>query len=91
MIDKLQILFEKYKFDYLYINPKNISDIEFEFIPDEMFSDFKCKPDYLGTVKINNILIEVYYDKKITPGDVIFKYKDIKKERIVKLEKLLKN
>jgi len=91
MTDKLQILFEKYKFDYLYINPKNIEDLKFIFIPDETIIDFKGKPYYLGKITIDNNLIEVYHDKKITPGDVIFKYKNIKKERIVKLEQLLKN
>ncbi len=90
-MDNLNTLFEKYKFDYIYISPRNIVDLEFEFIPDEMFADFKSKPDYLGTTKINNILIEVFYDKKITPGDVIFKYKDIKKERKIKLISVINN
>ena len=89
MKKKIQILFEKYKFDYIYISPRNINDLEFEFIPDEMFADFKSPPDYLGTIKIDNVFIEVRYDKKITPGDVIFKYKDIKKERNIKLKNIM--
>ena len=89
-MENLKILFEKYNFDYIYINPKNISDIEFEFITEETIIDFKSKPYYLGTIKLNNIIIEVYFDKKITPGDVIFKYKNIKKERSIKLKNLMK-
>ena len=90
-MDKLNTLFEKYKFDYVHISPKNIVDLAFEFIPDEYLTDFKSKPDYLGIIKLNNSIIEVYYDKKITPGDVIFKYKDIKKERKVKLISVINN
>jgi len=85
---KIEILFEKYNFDYIYINPKNIDDIFWDMIPEEMFADFKSLPGYIGLLKINDNFIEVYSDKKITPGDVIFKYKDIKKERSVKLNNL---
>lgn len=88
---KLTILFEKYNFDYIYINPKNIPDLDFLFIPDETVIDFKGKPKYLGAIKINDVIIEVFYDKKITPGDVIFKYKNIKKERVVKLASIINN
>ena len=88
MMKKIKILFDKYKFDYIYINPKNLDYLDWEFIPEESLVDFKSPPGYIGTIKINEKLIEVYYDKKITPGDVIFKYKDIKKERSVKLNTL---
>jgi len=91
MTEKLAILFEKYNFDYIYINPKNISDLDFLFLPDETVIDFKGKPKYLGSIKINEVIIEVFYDKKITSGDVIFKYKSIKKERMIKLSSIINN
>jgi len=88
MMKKIEILFEKWNFDYIYIHPKNIDDIFFELIPEEVLVDFKSPPNYIGSLKINDKLIEVYHDKKITPDDVIFKFKDIKKERSVKLNNL---
>lgn len=88
MMDKIKILFEKYNFDYIYINPKNLDYLDWEFIPEELLVDCKTPPGYIGTIKINNNHIEVYYNEKITPGDVIFKYKDIKKERSIKLNDL---
>jgi len=87
MMDNLKILFEKYNFDFIYINPKNIIDIDFLYDAEMLVLD-NVSENYLGEVKINNTKIRVYYDKKITPGDVIFKYKDIKKERKVKLNNL---
>ena len=88
MIKNLEILFEQYNFDYICINPKNIPDLDFLFIPDETIADYKVKPEYLGSIELNNNIVEVYHNKKITPGDVIFKYKSIKNERKVKLAKL---
>ena len=86
-MDNLKILFEKYNFDFIYINPKNIIDMDFLYDAEMLVLD-NVSENYLGEVKINNTKIRVYYDKKITPGDVIFKYKDIKKERKVKLNNL---
>ena len=91
MKKELTILFEKYNFDYIYINPKNIPDLDFLFLRDETIIDFKGKPHYLGSIKINEVIIEVYFNKKITPGDVIFKYKSIKKERMIKLSSIIDN
>ena len=88
MIKNLEILHTQYKFDYIYINPKNIKDLNFEFKPEEMFADFASPAYYLGSIILNNTDINVYWDKKITPDDVIFKYKDIKKERSIKLSTL---
>lgn len=88
-INKLEELFEKYNFDYIFINPNDIIKIDFLYIPEEIFTDFKSLPNYLGAIKVNNINIEVYWDKKITPGDVIFKYKNIKKERSAKLSNII--
>lgn len=89
MMDNLNILFEKYKFDYIYINPKDIEKLNFEIIKEELFADFKGEPYWVGEIRLNNNTIDVYYDKKITPGDMIFKYKDIKKERRAKLNNLI--
>lgn len=86
----LEKLYLEYNFDYIYINPKDIDNISFEWLPDEYLVDVKLPHDYIGRVKLNNNLIEVYYDKKITPGDVIFKYKTIQKERSIKLDNLKK-
>lgn len=83
----LEKLFEQYNFDYICINPKDIDNIKWEFIPEEVLIDCKTPPGYLGSVKLKDKLFEVYWDKKITPGDVIFKYKTIQKERSVKLKK----
>ena len=91
MMEELAILFEKYNFDYLYINPKGIEYLDWEFIPDETLVDFKGRPGYLGTIILKGTAIEVYYDEKITSGDVIFKYKNIKKERMVKLMSIINN
>lgn len=86
MNEKFRILFEKYNFDFIYINPQDSKHINFEYLPEEILVDFKGKPNYLGTVKINNTNIEVFYNKNISLGHVIFKYKDIKKERRIKLD-----
>lgn len=88
MTEKLQTLFEKYNFDYIYINKKDIEKLDFEMIPEEYLMDYKTPKFYIGTVKLNDSNVEVYWDKKITPGDVIFKYKDIKKERNIKLKNI---
>jgi hypothetical protein len=88
MMDKLNTLFEKYKFDYIYINPKELEYLDWDFIPEESLIDFKSPPGYLGTITLKNKHIEVYYNEKITSGDVIFKYKDIRKERKIKLNNL---
>lgn len=90
MIEKLKTLFEKYNFDYIYINPKQLEYLDWDFIPEETLIDFKSSPGYLGTITLKNKHIEeVYYKEKITPGDVIFKFKDIKKERRIKLNNLM--
>lgn len=90
MIKNLEILYEKYNFDYIYINPKNIDDINFEFIPEETVVDFSVPPNYLGSVKIKQKLIEIYWDKKVNIDDIIFKYKSIKKERLEKIKNIKK-
>jgi len=87
----LEILFEKYNFDFIYINPKQLEYLDWDFIPEELLIDIKTLPGYLGTITLLNKQIEVYYDKKITSGDMIFKYKDIKKERKIKLSNIIKN
>lgn len=88
MMKKLEILFEKYKFDYVYINPKDIDDMLFEYIPEEALIDFSGLPNYLGTINIQNFNIGVYFDKKIKKGDVVFKFKDASKERKIKLNNI---
>jgi hypothetical protein len=90
-MNNIKILFEKYNFDYIYINPKALEYLDWDFIPDELLVDVKHEPGYIGTLSINNSKIKVYYDKKITPGDVTFKYKNIRKERNIKLENLFKS
>lgn len=87
-MEKIKILHEKYNFDYIYINPKNLDYLNWEFIPEETVVDCKLPPGYIGTIKVDKKYIEVYYNEKITPDDVIFKYKDIKKERNIKLQNL---
>lgn len=89
MNEKLKALFEEYNFDYIYINPKELEYLDWDFIPEETLVDFKSPPGYLGKITLKNNHIEVYYNEKITPGDVIFKYKDIRKERRIKLNKLM--
>ena len=98
-INKLIELHDKYNFDYIYINPDNISDFRYywKYIAEEMNVDFTGPKDYLGTIQIvrddeqkyhgtkSPKDVEVYQDKKITPGDVIFKFKNIQEERKVKL------
>lgn len=84
----LEKLFELYSFDYIWINPNDIDNIIFEFIPEEVLVDFRSPQDYLGRIRFGENLVEVYYDKKITSGDVIFKYKSIQKERVIKLNNL---
>ena len=85
---KLEILFEKYNFDNIYIHPDDIDNIEWEFSPEEVFMDFVDAPGCIGIVKLKNKMVYVYWDKKITPGEVIFKYDSLKKERKVKISKL---
>ena len=89
-MEKLKILFEKYNFDYIYINPNDMDKVNFEFLPEEIFADFAHPKFYFGTMKLNNTDINVYWDRKIAPGDIIFKYKDIKKERCIKFLQLNK-
>ena len=95
-INKLIELHDKYNFDYIYINPDNISDFRYywKYITEEMSVDFKSPKDYLGVIQIDKEYVfgkksskdvEVYQDKKITPGDVIFKFKNIQEERKIKL------
>lgn len=88
MMEKIKILFEKYNFDYICINPKSIEYLDWDFLPEEILADCKTEPGYIGTLSVNDSKIKVFYDKKITPGDVIFKFIDIKKERNVKLKNL---
>lgn len=89
-MEQIKILFEKYNFDYICINPKSIEYLDWDFIPDELLADVKTEPGYIGTLSVNDSKIKVFYDKKITPGDVIFKYKNIRKERKYKINNLLK-
>jgi len=89
IMETIQLLYEKYKFDYIYINPENINDIDYLYDAEIILIDNIVR-NYLGEVKINDSKIRVHYDKKITPGDVIFKYKNIKKERCVKLNNIFK-
>jgi hypothetical protein len=91
MREKLEKLHEEYKFDYIYLNPLDLSDVEFEIIPEEVFVDFKTPPGYFGTIKLNESMIEIYCDEKITSGDVIFKFKNIKKERKFKVLNITHN
>ncbi len=88
MLNNLEYLYEKYNFDYIYINQKNIDDLDFVIIPEEILTDFHNPMNYIGTIRIKESNIEVYWNPKITPGDVIFKFKDVKKERKVKLNNL---
>jgi hypothetical protein len=90
-MENLKKLFDKYNFDYIYINPKNVDDLDFEFMPEEILVDFAGPPNYLGTILLKGEKIEVYFNRKITPGDVIFKYKNLKKERSVKLRNVIHN
>jgi len=87
-IEPIKILFEKYNFDFIYINPKNLADLYLKFEPEEYFIDIIDDPNYLGIIKINDVIIEVFQDKTLSIDDITFKYKDIKKERSVKLSKL---
>lgn len=102
MVNKIIELHNKYNFDYIYINPDNISDFRYywKYIAEETSVDFVSPKDYLGVIQLVNDEnkyhgikspkdIEVYQDKKITPGDVIFKFKNLQKERKVKLNNLL--
>ena len=90
-VEKLESLFEEYKFDFISINPKDIDSIDWEFIPEDVLVDSSGIGNYLGKVKLKNTLITVLWNVKITPGDVIFKYKNIKKERSVKLSNIIHN
>lgn len=90
MIEQIKMLFEKYNFDYIRINPKDLHKIDWEFIPEELFIDVKNKPGYLGSININNHIVEVFYDREIEIGNILFKYDNIQKERKYKLNNLLK-
>jgi len=89
MMKKLEILFEKYNFDYIVINPKELEYLEWEFIPEELVADFIGTPGYLGKIKLKDKLLDVYYDKKVPFGEILFKFNDIRKERSIKLSELL--
>jgi len=102
-IDKIIKLHDKYNFDYIYINPDNISDFRYywKYIAEEISVDFTSPKGYLGIIQITRDDeqkyhgvkspkdVEVYQDKNITPGEIIFKFKNIQKERKVKLDNLL--
>ena len=88
-MNELGILFEKYKFDYICINPKALEYLEWEWIPEELVADFIGMPKYLGTIKLKEQNINVFFDDKIERGSIILKYNDIKKERKIKLNNLL--
>jgi len=90
MMEEIKILFEKYNFDYICINPKALEYLDWDFIPEDMFMDIKREPGYLGTITIGKNHIDVFFDKEIERDDVVFKYKDIKKERKYKINNLLK-
>ena len=89
-MEKIKILFEKYNFDYIVINSKCITYLDWEYSTEELRVDFIGKPGYLGSIKINDKLIEVYYDnKKVSLGEILFKFNDIRKERCIKLSEIL--
>ena len=81
-------MFEKLKFDYIYINPKNINDVDFEIINEELLADFNGPPNYLSKLKLNNVIIDVYWNPTIPIGEFTYHYNDVKKERTVKLNNL---
>lgn len=87
-MQKLEILYEKYKFDYIFINSKDIVNLTWTNVSEEDYVDFNAPHGYLGRILLNNNIVEVYHDKKISPGNAIFKYKNIKKERSAKLKNL---
>jgi len=88
MLEKLEKIFDKYNYDFIYINPKDINNINFEYISEETVVDFYGLANYLGLINFNGNIIKVFYDKNITQGDFVFKYNNIKKERKMKLKKL---
>ena len=90
MLKDLPILFEKYNFDYIYINPRDIRNLEFEVKNEELLADFKSPPNYLGSVKINEKYVEVYWNPMVKIGNFSYKFKNIKKERLVKLKQIKK-
>lgn len=90
MLKDLPILFEKYNFDYIYINPKDIKNLEFEVKNEELLADFSGPPNYLGTVKINEKSLDVYWNPMVKIGDFSYRFKNIKKERTVKLKNIKK-
>ncbi|MCX6163596.1 MAG: redoxin domain-containing protein [Ignavibacteriae bacterium] len=53
----MQILFEKYNFDYIVINPRGLEYLEWEFIPEELVADFIGTPGYLGKIKLKDKLL----------------------------------
>ena len=85
----LEILFEKYKFDYICINPRALEYLEWEWTQEELLADFIGKPAYLGTIKLKDKNIDVFFDDKIKNGSIALKYNNIKKERKIKINNLL--
>lgn len=85
----LEKLLEQYNFDYIIISPEDIDNFEWEFIPEEILIDCVTPQYYIGSIKVKDIIIEVYRDERITSGDVILKYKDLKKERNIKLKNII--
>ena len=88
-IENIEKLLKKYNFDYIYINQKDISKIPWEYIPEEIFYDFKGPANYLGSIKIDDKLIEVYWNPTVDIGYAELRYKNLKKERKIKIEDLL--
>lgn len=88
---KIEILFDKYNFDYISINPKDIDNLCFENNPDGFLMDVHYPKNYLGIIKIKNNDIIVFYNKKMKIGDINFGYNNIKNERKFKINKLFKN
>jgi hypothetical protein len=81
-------LYKKLKFDYIYINPKNIKDVDFEVINEELLADFNGPPNYLSKLRVNETTIDVFWNPNVTIGEFTYHYNDIKKERNVKLSNL---
>lgn len=85
-IKNIEKLFEEYKFDYIYINPKNIKDFDFDPNPEDLVDG--GTPNFLSTILDHKI--EVYWNPKIEVGYAELKYKNLKKERKIKIQDLLK-
>ena len=82
---------EKYDYDYILINNKNESDIDYVLDPNEFLSDSTFEKNYIGTIKTNNKFIKVFFSKNVKIDNVIFKYKTLLKERDFKLKNIKKN